>query len=444
MNIAVKSLVVAAVLVIGLPGAPNAAHSQDGALPLAKPLSLADAVPSQEALTLNLLLSAAAATHPSMLAARFEAQATVVDVTAAERQRWPVVSAVLESASNTKDSTSTTRLLRLQQTLWDGGRNSARIADAENLAQIGQIKVDLQRQQLYLQIVAAWQNLLNASERKKIAQKTIDRLKIYQAQMQRRVDAEASSRIDLELADSRLLQTSVELNTSQYSLQVALTRLEQLSGESRLIQRIVLPESPSVPAVQQFSDLLMQTDWQSVASKHLAVSKARAEAQQARTRLQTKESEKWPSLYVRVDQPLKQASNNSSTSMTTYAGISYTPGAGFSNIIEAQALSTRIASQDQLVEAAQREAHETLQTDREEFGNARLRIEALENATRGSVLVLESYQRQFQAGRKTWQDLLNAVRELAQNEYALADARSSLVGAMHRLEIRMGKNPNFS
>ena len=108
------------------------------------------------------------------------------------------------------------------------------------------------------------------------------------------------------------------------------------------------------------------------------------------------------------------------------------------------ALSTRIASQEQLVEAAQREAYETLQADREEFGNARLRIEALEKATRGSGLVLESYQRQFQAGRKTWQDLLNAVRELAQNEYALADARSSLVGAMHRLEIRMGKNPNFS
>ena len=238
MKYSYKSLVVAAVLLITLPGVPTTAHAQSAEHLLAKPLSLANAVPSQEALTLNLLLSAAAATHPSMLAARFEAQATVVDVTAAERQRWPVVSAVLESASNSKNSTATTRLLRLQQTLWDGGRNSARIADAENLAEIGQIKVDLQRQQLYLQIVAGWQNLLNASERKKIAQKTIERLKIYQAQMQRRVDAEASSRIDLELADSRLLQTSVELNTSQYSLQVALTRLQQLSGESRLVQRI--------------------------------------------------------------------------------------------------------------------------------------------------------------------------------------------------------------
>ena len=129
--------------------------------------------------------------------------------------------------------------------------------------------------------------------------------------------------------------------------------------------------------------------------------------------------------------------------MTTYVGISYTPGAGFSNIIEAQALGTRIASQDQLVEVAQREVQETLRIDREEFGNARLRIEALEKAALGSGLVLESYQRQFHAGRKTVQDLFSAVRDLAQDEYALADARSSLVGAMHRLEIRMGKNPKF-
>jgi adhesin transport system outer membrane protein len=54
--------------------------------------------------------------------------------------------------------------------------------------------------------------------------------------------------------------------------------------------------------------------------------------------------------------------------------------------------------------------------------------------------VLVSYQRQFQASKKTWQDLLNAVRELAQNQYALADARASLQGAMYRLQIRTGQD----
>ena len=55
-------------------------------------------------------------------------------------------------------------------------------------------------------------------------------------------------------------------------------------------------------------------------------------------------------------------------------------------------------------------------------------------------MVLASYERQFQANRKTWLDLLNQVRELAQNEYALVDAQASLVGSRLRLEINMGLN----
>jgi len=54
--------------------------------------------------------------------------------------------------------------------------------------------------------------------------------------------------------------------------------------------------------------------------------------------------------------------------------------------------------------------------------------------------VLDSYQRQFQAGRKSWLDLLNAVRELAQNQYALADAHAAMDAAMHRLQIRSGQD----
>jgi adhesin transport system outer membrane protein len=84
---------------------------------------------------------------------------------------------------------------------------------------------------------------------------------------------------------------------------------------------------------------------------------------------------------------------------------------------------------------------QTLQNDQEEFANAVSRIAALEKSVNSSALVMASYQRQFQAGRKQWQDLLNQVRELAQNQYALADAKASMVGSMVRLQIRMGEDP---
>jgi outer membrane protein TolC len=52
-------------------------------------------------------------------------------------------------------------------------------------------------------VTNAWQTLLAAHARVQVAQKTMDRLDGFKVQMQRRVDAEVSSRIDLVLANSR-------------------------------------------------------------------------------------------------------------------------------------------------------------------------------------------------------------------------------------------------
>lgn len=444
MNAACKYQVALALLVqtifidVGLVYAQNQ-EPPDAAVPeLARPSAVGEST-----LTLQQLVDAAATIHPSMLAARLEAAASTSDVAVAERQRWPSVSAVIESPLNSTNYSSPTRLLRVQQTLWDGGRNLARITDAKTLVEIGEIKIDLQRQQLAIQTVAAWQSLLSATERTRVAQKTIERLKIYQAQLQRRVSAEASPRIDLELADSRLLQTVVELNTAESAMKVALTRLEQLTGEKRLQHRIVRPEvKDDIAAADRFAGVMLQADWSLLASRHPAVSKARAEARQVRNRLSAKEAEKWPEIYMRVDQSFGQNTGTGGAPLTAYAGLNYAPSAGFSNALEAQSIATRIASQDQVVETAQREAYETFLTESEEFTSAQSRNAALVKATTGASLVLESYQRQFQAGRKTWQDLLNAVRELAQNEYALADTQATLIGAMRRLEVRMLKRPD--
>jgi adhesin transport system outer membrane protein len=332
--------------------------------------------------------------------------------------------------------------MQLEQTLWDAGRVTARINESQAMVEQGQIKTVLQRQELHLQVVAAWQNLLGAVARSQVAHQTLSRWGAFQAQMKRRVEAEASPRIDLELANARLLQTEVELETAQSSLQVALTRLEQLSGEQNLAAHLSrLPPIPSLLETQGSVEKLAQTDWHRVAAEHPSVLRAQFEAQQVKSRLKAKQAEGWPQVYVRAFQPIGAIPTSSDTSMTTFIGLRYSPGAGLANVVEAQALETRISSSEQMVVTAHRDVRQSLQTDNEELMNTRKRIAALEKSVEGSDLVLASYQRQFQAGRKTWQDLLNAVRELAQNQYALADAQAAMMGAMYRLQVRMGQDP---
>lgn len=394
-----------------------------------------------EPLTLPGLFDMASATYPSLLAARLEARASSEDVSATERIRWPAISTTIESYSGNARSYPS-RAVQIDQTVWDFGRNTAKISESKALSDISLLKVYLQQQDVYLQMTAAWQNMIGAYERLKVAERTVLRLKSYQAQMQRRVDAEASPRIDLELADARLLQTEVERTTAKTSLQVALTRLEQYSGEHHLLTRITQAQYPATLAeTKNFSQELTQVDWLQVASDHPVAAKARIEVIQARRRLDAKEAEALPQIFVRVYKPIGTIPSSDDTSTTSFLGMRYSPGAGFATYAEAKAIATRIDSAEQSVGAAVREMQQTLQNDREEFVNATTRIAALEKSVASSDLVLDSYQRQFQAGRKQWQDLLNQVRELAQNQYALADAQASMVGAMYRLQIRMGQDP---
>jgi adhesin transport system outer membrane protein len=395
----------------------------------------------EPSLSLYQLLDSASYFYPSLRAARVEAKASDEDTKAVRLQRWPSLS--VTSETNTGNFRSyPTNAIQVQQTIWDFGRISARIAEAEAAADVSLLNVYLQQQDLFLQIIAAWQNMLGARERVRVAERTLERLKAYQAQMRRRVEAEASPRIDLELVDARLLQTDVELTTAQTSFKVAVTRLEQLSGMERLVPRANgAAPLPSLALTQGFTQVVQSTDWWDIASQGPTVAKARAQLRQAKNKLEGKQSEAWPQVYVRSYKPMNTIPTSQDTSLTTFVGLSYVPGAGLSTLAEAKALNTRIEGAQLSIESALLEMQQTLQSDQEEYLNARLRITALERAVEGSSQVLESYKRQFEAGKKTWLDLLNAVRELAQNEYSQADAQATMVGAMHRLQLRMGISP---
>jgi adhesin transport system outer membrane protein len=406
-----------------------------------KPMSISSKGGSH--LSLQYLLEVTAATYPSLMAARTEARASEQDLEAAQRQRWPTFSSSVESFTGNARSYPS-RSIQVEQTVWDAGRVTARISEVQAAVDQGQVKTILQRQELFLQVVAGWQNLMAAASRANVASQTLKRLGEFQAQMQRRVDAEASPRIDLELANARLLQTEVELETAQSSMQVALTRLEQLSGEQNLATYLSdLPPMPTLKETLGVAQKISQADWHRIAADHPSVMRAQFETQQAKSRLKAKESEGWPQIYVRAFQPLGTLPTTTDTTMTTFIGLRYTPGAGLSNIIEAQALETRISGAELMALTAHRDIQQTLLSDQEEWSNTRKRIAALEKSVQGSDLVLASYQRQFQAGRKTWQDLLNAVRELAQNQYALVDAQAAMMGAMYRLQVRMGQDPQY-
>ncbi len=388
--------------------------------------------------TLQELLFATVQGNPALRASRLDVTASEQDVEVSERGRWPVVSAVMESRTGTVSSTPS-RALRAQQPLWDGGRIASQISESEAQKKATTYKYYQQQQQVFLSVVSAWQGVMSAKERIQTSERALARLRELQAQMMRRVEALASPSIDLEQVDARVFQTEVELSAAQTGYANGLTRLEQLTGIVGLRQSAQLVFDFYQPKhANRIANEVQSQDMMFWVAKDNAVLKAQAEVELARARYQTKDAEKYPQLFFRVDQPVGKVVSYTDTRMSAFVGLQYTPNAGFSNIIQAQSLLTRIDSSQQVVETVQREVQEAFENDREDIISGQRRVSALERAVSGSHKVLESYHRQFQGGKKSWLDLLNAVRELTQNEYTLADAKTAWMAATYKYQVRAG------
>jgi outer membrane protein, adhesin transport system len=395
-------------------------------------------------LTLAELLALAQDHNPTIASARLEARASEQDLAAAERLRWPTMTVSAESnAGNTRSAPNS--VFQVEQTLWDFGQISARIAGGQSQVSLSQTRLHLQQQDIALQIIAAWQSLLSATERIKAADNTLKTLHGFVGQMQRRVQAQASAPIDLELVSARVLQTEVERAAAQNAAKLAISRLKQLTGQNNWNPSLPKSEHnsamPGWPAIVRFYQQLPRLDLDTLVQNSPVVLKARLDAERAQHDWELSKAQNYPTIYARASKPLSESAVGAgqSTSTVAFIGLKYSPGAGFVSAAQTQAMATRIASAQSLVDTARLDTLQTLQSDRDEFQTGYTRTSALQKSVQSSSAVLESYRRQFEGNRKTWLDLMNAVRELTQNDYALVDAQAATLGAMWRLQIRAGQ-----
>lgn len=384
------------------------------------------------ALSLSEMLRAASEAHPTIQAARQSVNAANEDVDVARRRYWPTFSASIESGT-TNSVEAPTRLLRAEQTLWDFGLTSATVKVSERAVDVAGAALGAQRQSIELQVIDALRTLQAGYGRIRVSEEMLKSLELNESMMMRRVAGELSTNIDLDLVRSRILQGRVELTQAQTSVQVSITRLQNLTGLKNL--KSALSEPPPLPSKAQLDrrfQFIEQADWDVVANRQPAVLRAVEEMRQGNERINVKAAESRPQIYARLDQAV-----NNRRDTAAYIGLRYSTGAGFSNIVEERALASRALALEQMAQAARIEARQTLDFDADDLRDNRLRAQSLDAAVQGAQRVFESYERQFAAGRKTWLDLMNALREVAQNAYSLADANAAQAAALHRLQLRV-------
>ena len=387
-------------------------------LPDAAPLPLPIAIPD----SLDRAAAIAATTHPIVEGTEAEAKALESELRAARSGYLPRLSVealAATSGSSFADQDGFALNATIEQPVWAGGRISGDVARARASLSAGQNGVQDSRRQIALQVVSAYYDLVRATERSQILTDSLRQHRVLLESITRRVDQEVSPLTDLTLGRSRTAQVELELATNEELRETALVRLAELTGGETV--EPVLPPS-SVVETLPVEDVALNEAM--ICDPGLAALTDRIVAAEARSDIARAQI---------LPQLLLQLSQNEITGTRAAMVLRLQLGNGVSQLAAIDSSDARVKVALAEFGEAQRRLREQMRRDYIQVRAARARVDAGILASDTADSIIESYKRQFIAGRRTWLDVMNAVREATSARLSESDARVTVAQGSARI-----------
>ena len=389
---------------------------------------------SVHAQVLEQLIASALASHPSAQGQRALVQSAEAGVDSARWQFYPTPSVSVETANASAagrlyEGDNRVSTLRLQQPLWTGGRLSAGMDKAAAGLVVSQASLEEVRLQLGLRVVQTYGDWLSAHLKTLANEKSLATHVRLREQVKRRLTEGASAQSDLVLAVARLEGISADVTAARAQGEIALARLGQLLGSP--VDGLALTAVLASPrALNGGAQALLET----AIGINPTVTKAQAQARVQEAVIEERRADLMPEVYVRIE---RQYGNynfpNGEPQNRLFIGLTSRFGAGLSTVSNIEAARTQHAAALTEIEVQSRTVSEQVLADYALGLSAASRMASIQASLRAAEDVSASYDRQFLAGRKSWLDVMNAARELAQTETQLADLQSTQVVVTWRL-----------
>jgi len=377
-------------------------------------------------LGLRQLLQMAVETHPTIASARSEQQSAQSMIEAARMQFWPAPGVQTDSLSGRSAT-----VFRLTQPLWTGGRLTAdlRLSELRELRSREAIS-DAQNTLATRVANTAQSYLLNAGRR--IAQeRNVVTLNELLRMIERRNQAEVSAAADVNMVRTRLAQAQADLQSFRALEHSALAQLGSAIGRPLQPGEIELPPAPPRPPM--LARLLERALQDNPRQRLTEIDTRLAAIEIDRTR-----AAMWPTVSLRLERQVGDYLGSAAAGNRVFVSMQYAPGSGLSLGSQIEAAERHLSAVQGTAEAGRRDISERVEAEWRDLESSQRRLPELQRSREGAAEVLASNRRLFVSGRRSWIDLLNSVREIAQAEQAEAEARSVSVGAYYRLGLLLG------
>lgn len=414
--------------------AATAAPTAPAAVAPVAPAAVAPA-PRPAGIRVRDWLREAVDSHPTVRSAEQRLGAAVAEVDAARWQFYPTPSVGFEAAARSVDSGANqqTGFVRLQQPLYTGGRLTQQLSRASASSKASAFAVDEERRGIALRLVQALGEARAAAIKRQAYRESAASHVEFLNLVQRRVAEGLSPRGDVVLARSRLSSVRADLEASEVQLDQALGRLEQLLGRALDAAEYAALRADAVedaaadwamPPLERLVDLALQASPE--------VGRSLAELEARRADIGVARASLTPEVYVRAERSRGTTGPGQSQ---IYLGVGSNFGPGLASRAAVSAAEQRLQAQQAEVDARRREIAEQVRSEHTLAVSGERRIGVLADSASFAATVVDAWQRQFLAGRKTWQELMNAAREKAQAEAVLGEATAARWVAMHRLRL---------
>ena len=375
---------------------------------------------------LPAILDAALTDNPEIMGLEQELQAAGYNLEAARWGRFPNVFSDGRAVEGNDEQLQ----IGVEQPLWSGGRISGEINAAEASESVSLLRLQETEQQILLQTTEAFFDILRLERLLAIAVENENEHQRLLEGIQRRVRSEVSADTDARLAETRLRQAVNERIQIERGLATAKRRLESLIN--RPAPALIGPQG-----VDTGNWTLDQA--QAMARAH-SPTRARllSEIDLAAAEVQISRAQTRPSVVLGYQSIVGDLTAGQERS-NAYLALRAELGSGLSRLAGQNAAIARREAALIAIQAHERELKLQVQSLWSEIDALDRQLPGALSALEGAQAISDSYLRQFQVGRTSWLDVLNAQREKTLAQNAVADIEVPLASARAQLLIIMGE-----
>lgn len=375
------------------------------------------------------------ATHPAIRAKELAQQSSDQLVTSAWMQFLPTPSVSVDKGPASGGS-SRAITYRISQPIWMGGRLTAGLDAARLRREQAELDTQETAQLLSLKLISLYQAWWSLDAKLTIQRRDLARLESLRDMMARRVKSGVSADIDLDLASVRAVQQQADVAQTERMLASVLGQIRELFNEDIPLKSVALVDVPKI-------DMTYATLLERVLDISPSLRKAQVAERLAQVEVDQAKADASPTLSVRAERQdgsyLGSLSPTAPGQQRLYATLQFNLGAGGSVIPQIKAASARASSATESIDVTRREVTAQVKSDWEDYHAVAERLPRLQRAAKSASTVVDSSLRLFTSGRRSWLDLINAVREHSQSELQLVDAQASLVGSGYKIHLLTGQ-----